>query len=171
MGGYKKRTKLLAFLLQDDASVPPRLSYAQMVQRTKEREAERQKDGGEVTSPSASSPDPAPATATSPQTTSTASTSVAAAAAVSSAPVRPQALREQSQATSVPRSPTRAEAPGMVLRKDREDPRDQRPLPARRAKENRDRRGDRDTRLPDRDSRNRFRQNPREAEATRVLSK
>ena len=123
-----------------------------MVQRTKEREAERQKEGGDA--PTAASND----------TTAQPSTSSADKEAV-----RPQGpLREQTQTSQ--RSPTRAEAP-LPMRKDREDFRLDQRLPARRAKENRDRRGE--PRLPERDSRDRFRRKePRvEGEPPRVLSK
>lgn len=144
---------------------PLRLSYAQMVQRTKEREAERQKEGSDGSpAPSASIKEASAATATS-TTTMSASCSTSSTSS-SSSNSRPQALREQSQMSQ--RSPTRPES--HPIRKDREEPREQR-VPSRRAKENRDRRGDRDVRVPERDSRDRFRRREREGEATRVLSK
>ncbi len=114
---------------------PVRLSYAQMVQRTKEREAEQRAKHSDDTSKESASAKDAGANGTS---------------------TRPAALREQSQMTGVRLNPRPDH-----LRKDRErgdDPRDQR-LMGRRAKENRDRRaGDRDR------DRDRFRDRRRDRE-------
>ena len=117
---------------------PPKLSYAQMVQRTKEREAELRAKQGDT-----------------PDTTQS-KDSTSAKDASANVTSRPAALREQQPGGS--RLPPRP-SDHMHKDRDRDDPRDQRMIGGRRAKENRDRRGDRDR------DRDRFRDRRRDREA------